>query len=254
MVKVREDLTGKTFGNLFVLEQAEDHIQPNGVHRPTWKCRCSCEEHNIVAVQGSDLKNGRTKSCGCLNRKIVKKYNDVKLNLKDEHGLYGIGYCTNTGTEFYFDMEDYDKIKDYCWFENVHNKYHSLQAWNIGIGGPIVMAHILVGKYYDHKDRNPLNNRRYNLREATYSQNTSNRGIMKHNTSGVTGVNFDKKRNKWRARIQINKTRIDLGLYEKKDDAIIARLRAEKEYFKEFAPQKHLYEQYNIIEGGANYD
>lgn len=56
MVNVRDDLTGRTFGRLTVLEQAEDHIQPNGVHRPKWKCQCSCENKTIVFVQGSDLK------------------------------------------------------------------------------------------------------------------------------------------------------------------------------------------------------
>ena len=32
MVKVRNDLTGKTFGKLTVIEQVEDYIYPNGKH------------------------------------------------------------------------------------------------------------------------------------------------------------------------------------------------------------------------------
>lgn len=217
-----------------------------------WKCQCNCEEHTIVVVQGSDLKYGHIKSCGCLNREATKKYNEYKLNICDEHGLYGIGFCINTGNEFYFDMNDYDKIKDYCWVEDIHKGYHSLKAWNIDTGGNIIMAQLLFGKYYDHADRNPLNNRKYNLRKATNSQNTANREIMKNNTSGITGVNFDKKHNRWVARIQIGKIRIPLGRYVNKEDAIIARLKAEKRYFREFAPQKHLYEQYGIAEEDNN--
>lgn len=38
MVKVRESLIGKTFGNLLVLEQAEDSIEKSGKHRPQWRC------------------------------------------------------------------------------------------------------------------------------------------------------------------------------------------------------------------------
>ena len=38
-----------------------------------------------------------------------KKYNTYDLT-----GEYGIGY-TSKDEEFYFDLEDYDKIKDYCW-------------------------------------------------------------------------------------------------------------------------------------------
>ena len=34
--------------------------------------------------------------------------------------------------------------------------------------------------------------------------------------------------------------------FDNKDDAIKARLIAEKKYFGDFAPQKHLYEKYNI--------
>ena len=46
----------------------------------------------------------------CLN----KKSNNFELNFQDEHGTYGIGYCTNTGNKFYFDMDDYDKIHHYA--------------------------------------------------------------------------------------------------------------------------------------------
>lgn len=248
MVNVREDLTGKIFTRLKVLEQAEDHIQPNGVHRPMWKCECSCENKTIVVVQGSDLKYGHTKSCGCLNREIVKKYNDVELNLEDEHGLYGIGYCTNTGTKFYFDMSDYDLIKEYCWLEYINKGYHSLQAWDVGGGDSnVVMSSLLGCKYYDHEDRNPLNNRRHNLRPATCSQNTANRDVMKNNTSGVTGVSWDSRSQQWKVSLQFNKKRVFLERYINKNDAIIARLKAEKKYFGEFAPQKHLFEQYGIL-------
>ena len=38
----------------------------------------------------------------------------LKNNTYDLSGEYGIGY-TSKGEEFYFDLEDYDLIKDYCW-------------------------------------------------------------------------------------------------------------------------------------------
>lgn len=182
-----------------------------------------------------------------MNREVVKQYNDVELNLEDEHGLYGIGYCNNTGSKFYFDMSDYDLIKEYCWLENIHKGYRSLQAWSIGSNGNIVMSNLLGCKYYDHEDRNPLNNRRYNLRPATYSQNTANRDVMKNNTSGITGVSWDKTINKWIVRLQVDHARIRIGNYIDKNDAIVARLLAEKQYFGEFAPQKHLFNEYGIL-------
>lgn len=60
-----------------------------------------------------------------------KKYNRVILNLEDEYGKYGIGYCSNTNSEFYFDMEDYHNIKNYTWCEHIlQSGYHALEAWD----------------------------------------------------------------------------------------------------------------------------
>lgn len=56
----RQDLTGKRFGRLFVLEQ--DGISPHGNLR--WRCKCDCG--NVVTVDGGNLK--RAMSCGCLNQ------------------------------------------------------------------------------------------------------------------------------------------------------------------------------------------
>ena len=39
-----------------------------------------------------------------------------------------------------------------------------------------------------------------------------------------------------------------LGRFSDKEDAIKARLQAEAKYFKEFAPQRHLFKQYGILE------
>ena len=69
---------------------------------------------------------------------------------------------------------------------------------------------------------------------------------MKNNTSGITGVSWDKRLQKWSVRLQVNGERIILGNYVNKNDAIKARLEAEKKYFGEFAPQQHLFQEYGI--------
>lgn len=50
----------------------------------------------------------------------------------------------------------------------------------------------------DHKDRNKKNNNPDNLREVTTLQNQLNKSKSKNNKSGVKGVYFCKKSNKWR--------------------------------------------------------
>ena len=109
--------------------------------------------------------------------------------------------------------------------------------------------HIVLGfKWCDHADRNELNNRKYNLRKSSKQENARNHNKQSNNSSGFIGVCFSKGANKWMSYIMINKKNIYLGYFVNKYDAIIARLQAEQKYFKEFAPQRHLFEQYGIIE------
>ena len=192
IVKVRKDLSGQIFTNLTVLRQVEDYISPSGKHYDQWLCECNCEEHNQVIATGSNLKTGNVKSCRCLSR----KRNEYKLNLIDEHGLYGIGYCRNTNSEFYFDMDDYNKIKNICWTECTRHGMQCLLGTDLESKKRIAM-HIFLGfKYYDHADRNELNNRKYNLRPATSIEQSRNKNKRKDNTSGFIGVSWSKSQKK----------------------------------------------------------
>lgn len=252
MVNVKEDLTGRRFGRLSVICQAEDYIQPsNGKHHAQWLCECSCEEHNKVIVKGAYLKNGKTQSCGCIRKESTIEFNrntKKKYNKYDLSGGYGIGWTSNTNKEFYFDLDDYNKIKDYCWNEHIKtNGYHMLDTYDKNSDKTINMANLLGFKGYDHKNRNPLDNRKENLRPATQHENVMNKGIQRNNISGITGVGWVKRLQKWRARIAYDEKEIYLGVFENKEDAIRARLIAEKKYFGEFAPQKHLFEEYSIL-------
>lgn len=58
--------------------------------------------------------------------------------------------------------------------------------------------------------------------------------MLKNNTSGVTGVSFDKTRGKWTAQIVFKGKNYYLGRYIEKKDAIVARKEAEKHLFGDF--------------------
>lgn len=62
------DLTGLKFSRMLVIERAPDHFKPNGAKVIMWKCRCDCGKESVVV--GGDLKNGGTKSCGCLRAEV----------------------------------------------------------------------------------------------------------------------------------------------------------------------------------------
>jgi len=66
MKNVLIDLTGQTFGKLKVLGIAVRAGRNSRGHAtPTkWQCLCDCGKESVVA--GKDLRNGRTRSCGCL--------------------------------------------------------------------------------------------------------------------------------------------------------------------------------------------
>ena len=136
MVKVKEDITGWKMwehgipdGKLIVLHQTEDYVATSGKHAARFLCKCNCGNNKDIIASLYDIKHGNVKSCGCLlaekQRQAHKKCNEY--NLDNE---YGIGYCSNTGSKFYFDLEDYDLIKDYCWLEVIDKKsgYHELKA------------------------------------------------------------------------------------------------------------------------------
>ena len=169
-------------------------------------------------------------------------------------GEYGIGLTSNTNEEFYFDLEDYDIIKDYCWAACEPVKGYIRIETSINNKG-VNMAQLLTGqKDIDHIDRNPMNNRRLNLREATRSQQGMNRKKQSNNTSGFIGVYWDKRQNRWMSAIKIKGKQKHLGYFVNKNNAVIARLKAEKKYFGEFAPQRHLFEQYGINDKEINYE
>lgn len=65
------NLTGEKFGRLTVVERAENK---NG--KTAWKCLCDCG--NEVVVNASDIKQGRTQSCGCYRKDKHKEYTERK--------------------------------------------------------------------------------------------------------------------------------------------------------------------------------
>lgn len=159
MVKVKEDLTGRIFGRLIVQYQAEDWITPTTQkHIPMWHCQCRCGKE--LNVRGADLKNGTTTSCGCFKRDVHIKPN--KYNLSEE---YGIGYNASDNREFYFDLEDYDKIKDRAW--HINDKLRKIVSREGHKGKQISLARFLYGakegEQIIYKNGNYCDNRKENL-------------------------------------------------------------------------------------------
>jgi len=107
---------------------------------------------------------------------------------------------------------------------------------SIRVNSKLYLAHRLAFLYMegympengiDHIDRNRLNNKWNNLREASQRCNMQNCKLSIMNTSGVTGVCWNKNWNKWESQITINSKTKHLGPYVNFDDAVRARYNEE---------------------------
>lgn len=78
---------------------------------------------------------------------------------------------------------------------------------------------IPFGKYIDHIDRNPLNNKIENLRLCTKSENMRNVGMQKNNKSGYKGVFPYNNSGKFYSRIVVEGVSIRLGVFDTEEEA-----------------------------------
>lgn len=82
----------------------------------------------------------------------------------------------------------------------------------------------------DHRNGAKDDNRFSNLRECVAHENMQNAGLNKNNTSGFTGVTWNKKSGKWEAQIGVRRKLIKLGLFVKPEEAALAYKNAKRQY------------------------
>ena len=138
------------------------------------------------------------------------------------------------------DADDYHLVKHLRWGAHIE-KNGTIYAYSNGIKGiqePVKLHRFLAGipgLDVDHRDRDGLNCRRLNLRVATRTQNNANRISQPNSTSKFKGVTWDRKRNQWKALIQVSGKSLNLGRFNGEADAAAAYNLAAREAFGEFA-------------------
>jgi hypothetical protein len=95
-------------------------------------------------------------------------------------------------------------------------------------------ANPLNKRCVDHIDNDRKNNHISNLRYATNSENGMNKTKLSNNTSGVTGVMWNKSAKKWHAQITIDNIKKHLGSFDTIEDAKKARITAVNKLFGEY--------------------
>ncbi len=140
------------------------------------------------------------------------------------------------------DDQDYDFLNQWEWHCTVGYAARTEYPQGLkGRGVHILMHRVLMGMpdglQVDHANRNPLDNRKSNLRIATRSQNQWNRGLQNNNSSGSKGVSWDKVNNKWRAAVNMQNKYINLGRFNTIEEAVAVRTAYIANIHGEFARQ-----------------
>jgi len=144
------------------------------------------------------------------------------------------------------DQEDYERIAKYKWHAARHQRsfYAQTGTGSAKIGkrkNHLVMMHRFVmgvedERLVDHRNHNGLDERRSNLRIATWQENCWNkRKKTGGSSSQYKGVMWDKRRSKWQAQIKHNGKKIFIGYFDDEEVAARAYDAKAKELFKEYA-------------------
>ena len=208
---------GKRFGKLVAVSI---DLETNKV-----RCRCDCGSETLVA--SGKLRNGHTRSCGCMRL-------GVRLDKLPEP-VAGARWIALTQRRFTLvDEADYEMLAVYRWYYDASNGYAARTENGSGEKMNIYMHHLLLAApEIDHANRNKLDNRRANLRAATHSQNM-------HNWRQPKGANkyrgVQKTRGEhWKAKIKVENKQRYLGTFSSAKEAALAYDAAAREHFGDFA-------------------
>ena len=232
-----KDLTGQRFGRLTILYRDVEGEKNYKSKVARWLCKCDCG--NEKSVMSSKLTSGNTKSCGCLNREMIsersKKYNEYDLT-----GEFGVGF-THDNREFHFDLDDYEKIKEYRWY---YANTGYLTAYEPNSGDKILLHRFIMNAQkediVDHIYGNKFDNRKSKLRLVNKVQNQQNQ-VRKNNKHGRTGIVF--QNNSWGYVIQANYKREKKMGFETFEEAVKAREEAEDRLHGEYKSYEYRTEE-----------
>jgi len=113
----------------------------------------------------------------------------------------------NKGQFTIIDKEDFERVNKYKWYAQYDHDSRNYYAIRIEKGTRYYLAYLILNKIpdvttgltIDHINRNPLDNRKENLRVINQSQQNINQRIRRTNKSGKIGVRFDYSSNSWRS-------------------------------------------------------
>lgn len=193
-----KDIVNKKYGRLTAIRRLE---KKDG-NCYIWLCRCDCG--NEIEVSINRLEHGDIKSCGCL----IYQHDDITGKK--------FGYLTALSYKNSANGRTYWNCKCDCGNQCVV-AYPDLVGGNTKSCG-CLKTEILQNMYVGNTNIPKLYNKK----------------LRSTNTSGTTGVSWDKNREKWAVEIIFQGARYRLGRYDKKEEAISIRKLAEDKLHGDF--------------------
>lgn len=169
---------------------------------------------------------------------------ELIINSK-KHGIHTV----------YYDDEDHEEISKYTWSVSCPPGSRTLYASGYFGGDPRrkLMHSFLTGyKITDHIDGNGLNNKRCNLRECTFRQNTQNQRRRFDSTTGYKGVAWSERDKIYYVQICVDGKRLWGGQFSNPVSAAEKYNSMALELFGEFAKINEISDSDRLLWGFEN--
>ena len=214
------DIKGQKFSKLTVVKHLVDRSHHQADY---WECLCDCGGSVVLLTR--QLIRGQVKSCGCLLRESagLMGAKNKKHGLRNTRQYYiwrGMkARCSNTKNPNYDGYGGRGIAYDPKW-ETFEGFWEDMSE---GYSDDLELDRIDPNGNYCKE----------NCRWVDSYMSAINKNTPVNNTSGITGVHFDTKTNKWMARISVKGVRKHLGNFDTLEEAVTARKQAELDYFNE---------------------
>lgn len=185
-----------------------------------------CEKHRDQFKRFGEFKDSNSRGVFDDNE-IRLKENFAEIDTYDSYG--------NVVETFILDLDDAPKLKGHKWRTVYKNNKPYLFTGNQK--KERIYFHRLVlptDKQVDHISGDTHDNRKSNLREVTIQENMLNLQKKSSNTSGIRGVSFNKRTNKWKTDFTYKKQRYYMKEYTLKEEAVYQRYLCEMLMLKSF--------------------
>ena len=209
------DLTGRRYGKLTVLKRVE-----NMKGQVMWKCRCDCGQITIASSHG--LNTGSKKSCGCLRYSNSRKQDIAGKRFGKLVALYPLNTHGGGGSVLWKCQCDCGKPAEITVSDLNRGNNKSCGCMKIE---------------YQKMVRDRLH-----LIDGTCIEWLDGRKMRSDNNSGFRGV-FKKKNGRYSVTIGFKKKIYFIGCYEDYEDAVQARLIAEKKIHGAFLRANEIWQE-----------